>query len=237
MIAGADAVLHTATLHKPHVGCPTPGRSSWTPTSPARWCCWRRRSTAGVGAFVYTSTTSAFGRALTPARRLSPPPGSPRTSSRGPGTSTGSPRSRPRISASSWRVTTVCRAWSCVHPDSFRSRTTASSCRSGYADDNAKVNELLYRRIDLSDAVAAHVAAAGAGAPARLRPVRGQRHHAVLARRPRRAAAGRPRGRASGSSPAIPSVYERLGWRMFPHIDRVYVNARARADLRLGTPV
>jgi UDP-glucose 4-epimerase len=31
--------------------------------------------------------------------------------------------------------------------------------------------------------------------------------------------------------PRYRDVYERLGWRMYPSIDRVYVNARARARL------
>ena len=35
-MAGVDAVVHAATLHKPHVGLAHRGRSSSTPTSPAR---------------------------------------------------------------------------------------------------------------------------------------------------------------------------------------------------------
>jgi UDP-glucose 4-epimerase len=31
--------------------------------------------------------------------------------------------------------------------------------------------------------------------------------------------------------PAYPELYSRLGWSMFPEIERVYDNARARADL------
>jgi UDP-glucose 4-epimerase len=31
--------------------------------------------------------------------------------------------------------------------------------------------------------------------------------------------------------PDYREVYDRLGWQMFPGIDRVYVNARARAEL------
>ena len=31
--------------------------------------------------------------------------------------------------------------------------------------------------------------------------------------------------------PDLAAEYARRGWRMFPRIDRVYVNARARADL------
>ena len=31
--------------------------------------------------------------------------------------------------------------------------------------------------------------------------------------------------------PEFPRTYARLGWRMFPTLDRVYVNARAREEL------
>ena len=36
VMSGATQVLHTATLHKPHVERPTHARPSSTPTSPAR---------------------------------------------------------------------------------------------------------------------------------------------------------------------------------------------------------
>ena len=31
--------------------------------------------------------------------------------------------------------------------------------------------------------------------------------------------------------PNFPADYAKLGWKMFPHIRRIYVNARARAEL------
>jgi UDP-glucose 4-epimerase len=31
--------------------------------------------------------------------------------------------------------------------------------------------------------------------------------------------------------PDVPALYARLGWRLFPAVDRVYVNDAARADL------
>ena len=68
--------------------------------------------------------------------------------------------------------------------------------RAAYDDLNLKVNELLYRRVDLEDVVERAPARAGARARARLRPLHRQRHHAVHAGRPRGAARRRPRGRA-----------------------------------------
>jgi UDP-glucose 4-epimerase len=102
--------------------------------------------------------------------------------------------------------------------------------RQGYADANVKVNELLYRRVDLEDVVSAHLraleraAAIGFGryvvsattpfTPADLRALRADAPRVV--------------GRLV---PGYRGVYGRLGWRMVPSIERVYVNARARREL------
>src|SRR3954470_3317151 len=61
----ADAVLHGATLHKPRVG--THGRGAFVETNVnGTLTLLEEAVAAGVGRFVFTSTTSAFGRALTP---------------------------------------------------------------------------------------------------------------------------------------------------------------------------
>src|SRR6185369_1924514 len=64
------AVLHAATLHKPHVATHT--RQAFVDTNITGTLNLLEESVAaGVQAFVFTSTTSAFGRALVP------PPGEP----------------------------------------------------------------------------------------------------------------------------------------------------------------
>jgi hypothetical protein len=64
-MAGVDTVLHTATLHKPHVI--THSRRSFVETNITGTLTLLEEATlAGVGAFVFTSTTSAFGGALHP---------------------------------------------------------------------------------------------------------------------------------------------------------------------------
>src|SRR5262245_45254752 len=69
-LRGADAVIHTATLHKPHVA--THSRQEFVDTNVTGTLNLLEESAAaGVTSFIYTSTTSAFGRALTP------PPGAP----------------------------------------------------------------------------------------------------------------------------------------------------------------
>src|SRR5215218_10232728 len=63
---GADHVLHTATLHKPHVG--THSRQDFVDTNvTGTLVVLEEAVAAGVGRVVVTSTTSTFGRALTPA--------------------------------------------------------------------------------------------------------------------------------------------------------------------------
>ena len=65
---GVHAVLHTATLHKPHVATHT--RQDFVDTNITGTLHLLEEATAaGVGAFVFTSTTSVFGRALTPPGR------------------------------------------------------------------------------------------------------------------------------------------------------------------------
>ena len=49
--------------------------------------------------------------------------------------------------------------------------------------------------------------------------------------------AGTPRPWSSGCFPTTPTSTRELGWRMLPAIDRVYVNARARAELGWAAPV
>lgn len=67
---GVDAVIHTAALHKPHVI--THSKQNFVDTNITGTLNLLEEAVlAGIGAFVFTSTTSAFGGALTP------PPQSP----------------------------------------------------------------------------------------------------------------------------------------------------------------
>jgi UDP-glucose 4-epimerase len=65
-VAGVDAVVHCATLHKPHVESHT--RANFIETNIAGTLNLLEEAVAAnVSRFVFTSTTSAFGRGLTPA--------------------------------------------------------------------------------------------------------------------------------------------------------------------------
>ena len=62
---GAEAVIHTATLHKPHVATHT--HQDFVETNiTGTLILLEEAVAAGVQSFVFTSTTSAFGSALTP---------------------------------------------------------------------------------------------------------------------------------------------------------------------------
>ena len=102
--------------------------------------------------------------------------------------------------------------------------------RARYADPNVKTNEFLARRVDIEDVVSAHLKAADQA------PARGFGKYIISATTPFRPKdlaelrADAPRV-VRRRVPAFEDEYARRGWRMFPGIDRVYVNARARAEL------
>jgi UDP-glucose 4-epimerase len=102
--------------------------------------------------------------------------------------------------------------------------------REAYADDNIKVTEYLYRRVDLEDAVTAHLLAAEQA------PAIGFGRYIISATTPfspgdlwelRRDA----RLAVRRLVPEYEAQYARRGWTMVPSVDRVYVNERARIEL------
>ena len=227
-MAGADAVVHTATLHKPHVM--SHPRQEFVDTNVTGVLVLLEEAVAaGVGAFVYTSTTSAFGRALTPAG------GVPAAWI----TEDVVPRPRNIYGATKVAAEDLCELIARDHglpclvlrtSRFFPEQDDDEQVRTRYADANLKVNELLYRRIDLSDVVGAHLAALARA------PEIGFGRYIVSATTPfgpgdlaelRRDAPAV----VERLFPDYADIYRQLGWRMFPGIDRVYVNARARAEL------
>jgi UDP-glucose 4-epimerase len=227
-MGGADAVVHTATLHKPHVT--SHPRQAFVDTNvTGALVLLEEAVAAGVGAFVHTSTTSAFGRALTPGE------GVPAAWI----TEDVVPRPRNIYGATKVAAEDLCELVARDHglpclilrtSRFFPEQDDTEQLRRRYADDNIKVNELLYRRIDLSDVVDAHVAALAAA------PRIGFGRYVVSATTP---FAPGDLAELRRNAPAVverlfpdyPAVYARLGWRMFPAVDRVYVNDRARAEL------
>ena len=225
---GVTAVIHTATLHKPHVA--THARQDFLDTNVTGTLNLLEAAVAaGVRSFVFTSTTSAFGSQLRPeagqaavwvTEDLSPVP-------------------KNIYGTTKLMAETLCELF-------FRERALPvvvlrtsrffpeddddPAMRAAYTLENAQANELLYRRLDIADAVSAHLLAIQrapeigfaryiVSATSPFEP----RHLAALARD----AAGVVRE----LYPECAELYAARGWRLFSEIDRVYVNARARREL------
>ena len=103
--------------------------------------------------------------------------------------------------------------------------------RAAYADANLKVNELLYRRVDLADVVSAHRSRSSSAEAIGFGRYIISATTPFTPRRPRRALHTDAPAVVARHVPRYEALYERLGWRMFDTIERVYVNAAARRDL------
>jgi UDP-glucose 4-epimerase len=225
---GVDAVIHTASLHKPHVA--THSRQGFVDTNiTGTLNLLEEAAAAGVRAFVFTSTTSAFGRALTPAEgepaawiteQVVPVPkniyGVTKVAAED-------------LCELFWRqqgLPCVVLRTSRFFPESDDDKDV----RDQYDDTNAKVNELLYRRVDVQDVVDAHLLAVEQAA--RI----GFGRYIISATSPfgpqdaRLVRTDAPRV-AARYVPQFMAEYARRQWAMFPGIDRIYVNDKARAEL------
>ncbi len=227
-LRGVTAVLHPATLHKPHVA--SHPRQAFVDTNITGTLTLLEESVAaGVGSFVFTSTTSAFGRALTPGE------GRPATWI----TEDVVPVPRNVYGVTKTAAENLCEL---VHRDHglpvvvlrtsrfFPEPDDRDEVREAYEDANLKANEYLYRRVDLQDVVDAHLLALSRA------PELGFERLIVSATTPftRTDLADLHGGAPSVVArlfPEQPAEYGRRGWRMFDEIDRVYVNDRARAAL------
>ncbi len=225
---GVDAVLHAAGLHKPHVGA-----RSWQEFVDVNVSgtvnLLEEAVAAGVRAFVFTSTTSAFGRALVPL------PGQPATWI----TEEVAPVPRNVYGVTKVAAEDLCELAHREHGLSclvlrtsrfFPEEDDRREVASAYEDSNVKVNELLYRRVDIADAVSAHLLALERAAGI------GFGRYIVSATTPF-SAADLVELRTDAAAvvarhvPGYEDEYARRGWKMFPTIERVYVNAKARDEL------
>jgi nucleoside-diphosphate-sugar epimerase len=184
---------------------------------------------AGVEAFVFTSTTSVFGDALVP------PEGAPAawvTEEVAPipkniyGVTKGAAEDLCQLFHRHFGLPVIVLRTSRFFPEPDDSR----ALRESYADANVKANEYLARRVDIEDAADAHLLAAE-----RASAIGFGRYivSATTPFEPQDMAALRDDAPAvvRRRVPSYEAVYAARGWRMFPTIDRVYVNAKAREDL------
>jgi len=227
-LQGVDSVIHTATLHKPHVA--SHDRQSFVDVNiTGSLNLLEEAVSAGVKSFVFTSTTSAFGAALTP----------PEDAPAAWIDESVQPVPKNIYGATKTAAEDLCQLFhrdhglNCVVLRTsrfFPEEDDSRAVRETYADANIKANEFLYRRVDLEDVATAHIAAL-----ARAGEI-GFGRYIISATTPfetcdLKELRHAPAKVVQQHFPDFPEVYARLGFRMFSAIDRVYVNARARRDL------
>lgn len=225
---GVHSVLHTATLHKPHIV--THSRQDFVDTNISGTLTLLEAAVAAdVRAFVCTSTTSMFGHAMRagvdqPAvwvtENLQPVPRNIYGV-----TKTAAEQLCELIQRRDGLPVLILRT-----SRFFPEADDDESQRAAMDDANLKTLEYLYRRVDIEDVVDAHLLARerapelgfdrfiiSATTPFRPEDVTALRNDApaVLAQR----------------LPDAARTLDLLGWRMAPGIDRVYDNRHARTAL------
>jgi UDP-glucose 4-epimerase len=227
-MAGVRAAFHAAALHKPHVA--THSRQDFVDVNVTGTLnLLEEAASAGVASFVFTSTTSVFGDALVP------PAGAPAAWV----TEDVAPAPKNIYGVTKAAAEDLCQLFhrnhglACLVLRTSRFFPEADDdrrVRDAYDDGNVKANEYLYRRVEIQDVVDAHLLASGRAAAI------GFRKYIISATTPflpedlpeLRVDAPRVVRRRV---PEYEAEYGRRGWRMFPIIDRVYVNRRARDEL------
>lgn len=225
---GVQTVYHAATLHKPHVVTHSPQQFVDTNIT-GTLNLLQEAVAASVQQFIFTSTTSVFGDALIP------PPGLPAawiTEAVTPvpkniyGVTKAAAENLCQLYYRNFKLPCLILRTSRFFPEEDDHR----DMRTAFADDNLKANEFLFRRVELEDAVSAHLQAAE-----RARTI-GFGIYIISATSP-----FRPGDLAllRTNTPAVveqyipdyKAVYDSRGWKMHPAIDRVYVNEKARLEL------
>lgn len=225
---GVDAVLHAATLHKPHLA--THSRQDFVDTNVTGTLNLLEESVVqGVGAFVFTSTTSAFGDANRseegePAAWI---------------TEEVVPRPKNIYGVTKVAAENLCQLFHrnqglpCLVLRTsrfFPEDDDSKDARDAFDQRNLKMNEYLYRRADIEDIVNAHLLAIenapdigferfiiSATTPFTQDHLPELRHHAVSV--------------LESLFPNYREIYDQIGWQMLPGLDRVYVNTHARNRL------
>lgn len=227
-MSGVRPVIHSATLHKPHIVSHS-NQEFVDVNVTGTLTLLEAAVDAGVETFLFTSTTSAFGSALTPA------PGEPATWI----TEEVAPIPKNIYGVTKVAAETLCELFHRRHrlpvlvlrtSRFFPEPDDDPSVSDAYTTPNSQANELLYRRADIEDIVSAHLLALE-----RARTI-GFRRYIISSTTPftrSHLAALRADAPAVLSElfPEYESLYASTSWRFFPTIDRVYVNDLARTEL------
>jgi UDP-glucose 4-epimerase len=225
---GVQTVFHAATLHKPHVA--THRRQDFVDTNiTGTLNLLEEAVAANVECFVYTSTTSVFGDALVPPKEA---PAAWITEDVAPvpkniyGVTKAAAEDLCELFHRNQNLACIVLRTSRFFPEEDDNPLV----RNAYSDANAKANEFLYRRVDIEDVVSAHLLAQKHAAAL------GFRKYIISSTTPFRPSdladlrVDAPRV-VRQRIPQYEAEYDRRQWKMFPSIDRVYVNERARKEL------
>lgn len=225
---GMTFVIHTATLHKPHVA--THSKSDFVQANvQGTLNLLEAAAKSNLSGFVFTSTTSAFGSAL------SPLPGEPAAWI----TEEVQPIPKNIYGVTKIAAEDLCQLFAKTRglptiilrtSRFFFEDDDSMKKRSEYDDTNLKANEFLNRRVDIEDVVKAHLLALdrigdlGFGKFIISATTPFERSHRELLRNDAPALVKR-------LFPQYQDLYQARGWKMNPTLDRIYVNKKARHEL------
>jgi UDP-glucose 4-epimerase len=224
----ATCVVHAATLHKPHLV--THGWQDFIDTNVTGTLNLLEAAVgAGVASFVYVSTTSTFGSAVR------------RDNSRAATwvTEDVTPRPRNIYGMTKLMAENLCELAHLKHRLALMVLRTSRffpeedddpAARHEYETANLQANEMLYRRVDIEDAVSAVLLALEKA------PDIGFGRYIISATSP---FTGTDLTMLGEDAPAVvrsrfprcEALFNARGWKLLPRIDRVYVNDRAREQL------
>lgn len=225
---GITVVLHAATLHKPHIKTHT--RQDFLDSNTTGTLnLLEEAALAKVQSFIFTSTTSTFGDAMAPGS------GDPAVWV----TEALTPVPKNIYGVTKTAAEDLCKLFYRNHglpclvlrtSRFFLELDDDPSMRGKYEDANIKANEFLYRRGDIADIVEAHLLAVDKA------PEIGFDRYIITATTPF-TQTDLPKLRTDAPSvlatkyPSFQDIYAERGWKMFPGINRVYVNDKAREAL------
>jgi UDP-glucose 4-epimerase len=228
IVKDVDFILHTATLHKPHVG--THSNQDFVDTNITGTLNLLEEAKKNkVKGFIYTSTTSTFGDMLTPE------PNEPAvwiTENSGYipkniyGVTKNAAEDLCQLFYRNYKFPSLVLKTSRFFPEDDDKK----QIRDSFDDLNIKVIEYLYRRLDIEDAVSAHLLAIekvqeigfgkfiiSATSPFKKEHLKALHTNAISV--------------VEKLYPDFKGLFERKGWKMLDKIDRVYVNQKARNEL------
>ena len=228
IMPGVDVVMHTATLHKPHLV--THSKSEFLEVNVQGTLVLLEEAVrAGVKSFIFTSTTSTFGTAMHPGDS---DPAIWVTEDLVP------------IPKNIYGITKIAAEQLCAlfHKDFnlpciilrtsrfFAEADDNPDLRNNYLDVNIKANEYLYRRVDVEDVVSAHILAMEKAADIGfgkyiISATTPFKHEDTIALQQNASSV------ISRLFPDFEALYQKNGWLMFPAIGRVYDSSLAQREL------